>query len=533
MTSQIFSKRINYLGQNCPAQLLSSGKKGIEKESLRVTPEGTLAQTTHPSALGSTLTHPDITTDYSEALLELITPPFEDSTEALQYLHDIHRFVYANIGDEMLWATSMPCIVDGDKSIPIAEYGSSNVGIMKHIYRRGLDVRYGRLMQAISGIHFNYSVPAELWPLLQEYEQDTRPQRAFIDERYMGIARNAMRLEWLLTYLFGNSPAFCKTFLGGSHEPFQELSAHTGYEPYGTSLRMSDIGYKNNSVSGLSVPYDNLESYIAGLDHAVNTPYPPYEALGVIVDGEYQQLNGNILQIANEYYSSVRPKQPTQGNEQPTHALQQRGVQYIEVRVLDVDAFEPAGVGQSQLHFLEMCLLYCLLQDSPTITSQEQAEIDHNQKMASQYGRDPKLQLRRNGDEISLSTWAIEILEEMSSLAELLDRSRQEAEFSNPYSHSLAQQVAAIREPERTPSARMLAEMVQRDESFFRFAMRKSLEHQQLFTSQSLTGEKLDHFQKAATRSLEKQHTIEASDDRSFDAYLAQYFGVGDEPSSD
>jgi len=514
-------KIITYLAENCPASLLSQGKKGIEKESLRVTSDGTLAQTPHPKALGSTLTHPEITTDYSEALLEFVTPPYTEIDDTIQHLYDIHRFVYANSGSEMLWATSMPCIVDGDKSIPIAQYGSSNAGMMKHIYRRGLDVRYGRLMQAISGVHFNYSVPIDLWPILQAYRQDSRPLQTFINEGYMGIARNLLRYEWLITYLFGNSPAFCKTFLGGQHAPFQELNASTGYEPYGTSLRMSDIGYKNQGVPELNVPYDTLDAYVAGLMHAVNTPHPPYEALGIVVNGEYQQLNSHILQIANEYYSSVRPKQPIRPCEQPTHALLHRGVQYIEVRVLDVDAFEPVGVGHAQLHFLETFLLHCLFYDNPTISDQEQVEIDYNQKEAAQHGRDPALQLQREGRKVSLSSWADEIIQEMEPLAELLDHSRPK----KPYTQALAQQRGAIQEPEQTPSARMLAQMTPQDQSFFDFAMTKSLEYQRLFTAQPLQGEPLAAFQAKATDSLVRQAEIEAQDTLSFEAYLAHYFG--------
>jgi len=289
---------------------LRGGGKGLEKESLRVSDAGRLAQTPHPRSLGSALTHPHITTDYSEALLEFVTPPLADVRETLGFLADIHAYVYRHLEDEMLWATSMPCILEGDASIPIAEYGRSNVGMMKHVYRRGLGWRYGRSMQAISGVHFNYSFPTELWPVLQELEHDRRPLRAFTDDWYFRALRNFQRLGWLVPYLFGASPALCKSFLGGRDLGFAEFDAHTFYAPHATSLRLSDIGYKNKNQARIGVTYDGLDDYVATLSHAITTPVPEYERIGVKVDGEWRQLNANILQIENEFYGTIRPKQP-------------------------------------------------------------------------------------------------------------------------------------------------------------------------------------------------------------------------------
>src|SRR5215469_12616115 len=213
--------------------LLRGGGKGLEKESLRVTQAGKLAQTPHPAALGSALTHPHITTDYSEALLEFVTAPFADVNQTLLSLMDIHAFAYQHMDGEMLWATSMPCVLEGDEGIPIARYGRSNVGMMKHVYRRGLGWRYGRAMQTISGVHFNYSFPTPLWPALQRAERDARPARRFQDEWYFRALRNFQRLGWLVPYLFGASPAMCKSFLRGRDLKFAEFDAHTLYEPYG------------------------------------------------------------------------------------------------------------------------------------------------------------------------------------------------------------------------------------------------------------------------------------------------------------
>ncbi|HSN18547.1 MAG TPA: glutamate--cysteine ligase, partial [Gammaproteobacteria bacterium] len=369
--------------------LLRAGGKGLEKESLRVTRDGRLAQTPHPAALGSALTHPHITTDYSEALLEFVTAPFHEVTQTLASLMDIHAFAYEHMGGEMLWATSMPCILEGDAGIPVARYGDSNVGKMKHVYRLGLGWRYGRTMQAISGVHFNYSYPEALWPLLQESEADGRGLREFRDDWYFRALRNFQRVGWLVPYLFGASPAMCKSFLGGRDLKFPEFDPHTLYEPYGTSLRLSDIGYKNSNQARIGVTYNSLADYVSTLSHAIGTPAPDYERIGVKVDGEYRQLNANILQIENEFYGSIRPKQPIESGERATLALKRRGVMYLEVRALDVNAYDPVGTDDSALRFIEALLLLCLLSDSPPTDAAEQAEIGRNQLAVARRGRDP------------------------------------------------------------------------------------------------------------------------------------------------
>ena len=195
---RIAEERLNSLLEENPEIFTRGSLIGIEKESLRVTGDGDIAQTPHPRALGSALTHHCITTDFSEALLEFITPPLGNARDALQYMDDIHRFVYANLDDdELLWATSMPCKVAGDSSVPIAEYGSSNVGTMKNVYRRGLSYRYGRLMQAIAGVHFNYSFPEALWPVLQKLlgNRDSLPR--FVSDSYFALIRSFQRQGWI------------------------------------------------------------------------------------------------------------------------------------------------------------------------------------------------------------------------------------------------------------------------------------------------------------------------------------------------
>ncbi len=502
--------------------LLSGSRLGLEKESLRVAPDGSIAQTPHPAVLGSALTHPHITTDYSEALIEFITPPFTDMRDALWFLRDTQKFVYDRLGREFLWATSMPCVVAGETSIPIARYGRSNAGMMKHVYRRGLGHRYGRTMQVIAGVHFNFSLPEAFWPVYQEHEQERGPLQDFISEHYFALIRNLQRFGWLVPYLFGASPAVCKSFLHGKASSLHELDPSTYYAPYATSLRMGDIGYQNNREKevGIKACYDSLDAYIASLKCAIETPYAGYEKIGVVVNGEYEQLNANILQIENEYYSTVRPKQLLVKDEKPILALKRRGVRYLELRSLDVNAFDPLGINEDQLRFLEAFMLLCLFSRSPPISALERDAIDYNEITSAQRGREPGLLLQRDGRAQRLTDWAAEVLDALEPFCVLLDQQA----GSSAYRNSLAMQREAVRSPERTPSARMLAEMRETREGFYHFARRMSQKHQRYFRALSISDEQLRYFSELAERSLEEQRAMEAADEISFEEYLRRYF---------
>ena len=195
------------------AQRLLGIRRGIEKESLRALPDGALAMTPHPRSLGSALTHPHITTDFSESQVELITGVHKNVDDCLAELQDVQHATLGALGDELLWVSSMPCGLPQDDKIPLGQYGSSNVGQSKTVYRRGLGHRYGRRMQTISGIHYNWSLPD------------------VASEDYFGLIRNFRRHAFLLLYLFGASPAVCSTFVAGRQHQLQALNAHTMYLP--------------------------------------------------------------------------------------------------------------------------------------------------------------------------------------------------------------------------------------------------------------------------------------------------------------
>lgn len=520
---RVFERRLAQLINGGAPQLLQGGRKGVEKESLRVTPEGRIAQSRHPESLGSALTSEHITTDFSEALIELVTPTFTTSWELLQYLCDLHAFVYRHIGEELLWATSMPCAIGDDADIPIAQYGGSNVARMKTIYRQGLAVRYGRMMQAISGVHFNYSFPPPFWEAYAAIRESRSAAQEFISASYFELLRNYHRYGWIVLFLFGVSPAVCSSFLRGRGIAMRELGKGTAYEPWATSLRMSDIGYRNRNQAGLTVSVNSLAHYVRDLTRAISTPHRPYEALGVKVDGEYRQLNANILQIENEYYAFIRPKRVARSGERPTKALLRGGVEYVEVRALDVSAFDPVGVNQNKLRFLEAFLAYCLLRHSPPLESGEQAALDANHLTVAWRGREPGLVLDRDGRPAPLVAWAREILDSMTGICEVLDL----GDPAKPYTTALATQAAKVDDFALTPSARLLHELESTGATFYELALRMSRAHKEYFLElHEPSPGRLGEFAAEAEESWRAQRRIESEDELDFEEYLRRYFAM-------
>jgi glutamate--cysteine ligase len=496
------------------------GRRGIEKESLRITPDGLISQSDHPAPLGSALTHRYITTDYSEALLEFVTPPEHSAWAAMQFLCDIHQFAYQSIGEELLWPFSMPCRLRSEDDIPVARYGSSNVGQMKSIYRRGLWHRYGKYMQVISGIHFNYSVPEQFWSEWAAIEQTEQSMPDLKSDSYLGLVRNVRRLDWLLLYLFGASPAVCKSFLAGQKSHLQEFDSGTCYAEWATSLRMSDLGYQNSNQSALVVSANSLQEYVRDLSAAICTPNPDYVKLGIKRDGEYLQLNANQLQIENEYYSTIRPKRVARPGERPTAALTRAGVEYVELRALDLSPFNPAGIGQPEQKFLEAFLLYCLLSDSPPIDADEQETIRVNRLSIARQGRRPGLHLQSLTGDVNMQQRAREICADMQPLCELLDEGG-----TDGYVASLNAQVAAINTPELTPSAQLLAELRKSAAPFADYGLAVARDYRAYFLGLGPEfNQHNDLFVAERTDSLARQMHTEGADEMDLEAYLARYY---------
>tara|TARA_B100000446_G_scaffold46793_2_gene43104 strand:- start:27 stop:1568 length:1542 start_codon:yes stop_codon:yes gene_type:complete len=495
----------------------------LEKEGLRVDAHGHIAQTAHPHALGSKLTHPHITTDYSEALLEYITPVYSEPKEALAFLSDLHTFTYHHLENEWIWPGSMPSRLSGNDSVPIADYGSSNVGTMKHVYRKGLDVRYGRIMQAIAGVHYNVSLPDDMWHALREMEKATNiPFNDYRSTRYFGMIRHFRRHSWLLLYLFGASPAIDKSFLPNGQVPdkLQPLSDDTYYAPYATTLRMSDLGYQNKVQSQLKICFNSLSNYVNTLRHAISTPWPDYEALGVRNGDEWQQLNANILQIENEYYSDIRPKRVAKHNETPSQALEARGVEYIEVRCLDLNPFDPLGVTESQMRFVDTFLMWCLLSDSPWISDEECDRLDDNRRLVVERGRDPELRLTRNGESVTLPAWGEQIFAEMAEVARLLDA----VEEGEPHAAALEALAPRLKDPSLTPSAQMLARLQEGNGSLSDTLLSMAQAQADKLKATPMLRSREALLAQLIDTSHQQQRDIEEADQESFSEFLESYF---------
>ena len=499
--------------------------RGLEKESLRITPKGKLAQTGHPVGLGSALKHRHITTDYSEALLEFITEPLDNIPALLQQLDDIHRFTYQELAknDERLWPASMPSQLPTDAEIPVARYGSSNSGTMKTIYRVGLGHRYGRSMQTIAGVHYNFSLPDDFWRELQQQEGDSQELQAFKTQRYFALIRNFRRYFWLLVYLFGAAPAVSNSFVDGRKHRLQAFGddTQTQHLPFATSLRMGDLGYQSDAQQSLFVCYNNVTSYLRTLCGAITQSHSAYEAIGVKdTAGNYKQLNTSLLQIENEFYSSIRPKRTTQSGETALQALRLRGVEYIEVRCVDLNPYEPLGVSEEQLRVIDAFLLYCLLSDSPETPEDEYAEWQENQKRIVYAGRDPALTLLRDGNEVAFKDWAHEILERSLDCAKLLDQSY----GGEDYVSAVDKQFAKLSNPQLTPSAQVLADLKTQAKSFFEHTLTLAEAHRKYFSERPLAVDKQEEFKAQAAQSLAAQAKLEQSPQIPFDDYLAKYY---------
>lgn len=518
------SKRLQGLESN-PALLrsLSSIQRGIEKESLRVKPSGILAQSEHPPSLGSALTHPKITTDYSEALLEFITPVSTSITETLRCLEDIHHYSYQQLDQlqETLWANSMPCILGEASSIPVALYGSSNVGKMKTVYRLGLGHRYGRPMQTISGIHYNFSLADTFWLPYRSLLGNNEDITQFKTKQYFALMRNFRRYTPLLVYLFGASPVLDKSFIKNQSHQLEPLGEESFYLPYATSLRMGDLGYQSNAQSALFVCYNSLEQYINTLRKGITKPYPDYEQIGIKdAHGSFKQLNTALLQIENEFYSTIRPKRIAASGEAPINALKRSGVEYIEVRCLDVNPFDAVGISAETMRFLDTFLLYCLLEESPVLLPDACLQTNKNLRKVVNQGRQPNLILTINEQSISFIDWAHNLLEAMQPIAQLLD----ELTGEQPYSASWQKQLDKINHVELTPSAQVLSHLQNQQCSYAEFALQQSRQWHQHFVSQPLASATQQSFIELAKHSLAQQASIEQTDTIGFDDYLANYY---------
>ncbi|WP_227428955.1 glutamate--cysteine ligase [Psychrobacter sp. I-STPA6b] len=507
---------------------LDGMQRGIEKEGLRMQPDGFLAQTPHPSSLGSKLTHPYITTDYSESLLELITAPKTSTVDTLTMLRELHILVAQALdkNNELMWPLSMPCMLASqDENIPLADYGTSNIGKLKTLYRNGLGVRYGRRMQTIAGLHYNLSFADELFIAWQQHESSqaelatTESLADFKNHKYLALIRNFKRLSSLVLYLTGASPAVCPCFLTGRQHDLALLNKTTYYKPYATSLRMGKLGYTNSVQDQLDIRYNTLPEYIKGLRAAIDTPFAQFSQLGLENDaGEPIQINDHILQIENEYYSPIRPKQIAQTNEAPSDALERRGIAYVEFRAIDLDPYSDIGIRLSTACFLEVLALYCLLTDSPELLPDEDALLAENLERVVNSGREPNLSILTKQGEVNFEQWMLSHLENMLPLATLLDARNK----NNHYRTALTLMLGRATHTESTLSAQILAD-TERLGSTWKLGHQLAEQHHQSLMAQTLSPNTQAKYEVLAEKSWMQQEELEQADAPDFQTFLQAY----------
>jgi len=516
-----FQQRIQFLSEH-PESFIEFGR-GIERETLRVNVNGKLSQEPHPAAYGRALTHSSITTDFSESLLEFITPVSKNVNELFNYLEDIHHHVVMNLPKEQyLWPMSMPCYVESEDHVELAQFGTSNIGRMKTTYRQGLKNRYGSMMQIISGVHYNFSLPAAFWDTWGELHNSPLTGQDAQSAGYMGLIRNYLRYGWVIPYLFGASPAICKSFLQGKETKFdfKETGKGTIYLPYATSLRLSDLGYTNSSQSGLNICYNDLDSYLDSVRVALSKKDPKFIEMGIVKNGEYLQLNDNILQIENELYSSIRAKRVQNSDETPSQALKARGIEYIEIRSLDVNPFSKLGITQEQAHFLDLFLTWCASIESPSLSQQEYQLCASNFDDVVIRGRDPELTLSIADKTLDVAGWGEWLNAQLSEMAILLDKNSDK----NCYQNAMLHISPRFEKPEDTSSARILDRIISSKGDNGSLALQLSKEYKTELEQQEYTIWSDDVFAKQKEDSIEEQRNIEAADTLSFPDFLANYF---------
>lgn len=488
-------------------------RQGVERECLRVNSDGTTSKKAHPVELGSKLTHSLITTDYSENLLEFITKVHSNTNALLSELETIHAFTQKNIGSELLWSNSMPSSLPIDSQIPLADYGKSNVGKLKTLYRKGLGFRYGRSMQSIAGVHYNFSLSDNFWELRKKQERSELSISDYKNEQYFRLIRNFQRNKWILVYLFGASPVVDKSFLDGKKHDLELLNKDTYYSPNGTSLRMGGLGYTSSAQSEIGICYNNVQNYIQTLEQARLSSFGEYEKIGLKTNGEYNQLNTNLLQIDNEFYSTVRPKNIAKSNESALKALHYRGIEYVEIRLIDIDPFSPVGISTERIHFLHLFLLWCLSESPSPISDSECAELNFNFKEAVLNGRSKSPKLRKGEQEVSLNDYLEDILNQIDSFSKGIQK------LEPLYGVALDMQLRKVQEKDQLPSQKMINELG--EGSFIKYGIEKSQKFSQDY---KIKIEDEKKFEKYSLESLELQTKIEKNDSQTFDEYLVDYF---------
>ena len=481
--------------------------RGIEKESLRVKNNAQLSQRNHPKELGSSLTNKFITTDFSEALIELVTPTFNSVDEVYEFLLDLHIFTAnAMESDEVLWSNSMPCFIGDESEIRVAEYGSSNIGKLKNIYRKGLRVRYGSIMQCVAGIHYNFSIDDDS---LRLFNKDLNKETK--SDIYLGLIRNFKRNFWFLLYFFGASPIFDKSFVLGRSHSIKNTNKSDLYDEYATSLRMSEVGYQSYHQKALDIKYNSLDSFIESLKKGIFEEYEVFKSLGLYDENnERQQISSGILQIENELYDSIRPKRKGASETRPIELLSTQGIEYVEVRGIDLSPNTLTGISKSEMRLLDVFLIHCLITESKSVSQSEYDEMNKNYVTAIHSGSDLDQKLSFNGSELSIRNKISNISEELLLIAKELNSI--DPEFEKSVSDCLNME---------NKSRQLLNNILGSDNSFTENILQESINKMNSLKGAKLKNEAILENERFASIELHKE--IEAKKGVELNKYVEQY----------
>lgn len=472
-------------------------ERGIEKESLRVTKNGYISNKKHPETLGSSYTNPSITTDFAESLIEIVTPTYISVDELYEKLKIIHIFINQNLKDgEMLWPFSMPPKIEDEAKINIATYGKTNMGRLKHVYRKGLAIRYGKTMQCVSGIHYNFSISDKSLQHLGYSSQNEK------NKAYLNLIRNFKRLFWFVLIEFGNSPVVDKSFVAGRANDLDILNESDLFKPYATSLRMSDIGYQSKAQKNLNFKYNDLDAFLSELKNAIINPYSDFEKLGLKDnDDKFHQISNGILQIENELYDCIRPKRAGQSGQRPYELLKEQGIQYVEVRGIDINPGEAIGISKDHIRILDLLLIYCLITPSQKMTDIEKIQIEQQDISVIKSGRNPNLKVLYKDKEMPISLAREELIKDLGQLA---------LEFEDKAFIDAIKSLGSFKKNKFNQT-----------ESFHDYGIKKTIENYQ--TINSFSNMDVGLCEKEASDSLKEFDRINQKQEIAFDEFVNSY----------
>ena len=504
---------LSLLADKGDINLQDSISRGIEKESLRVSKDNTISSADHPASLGSALTNKYITTDFSEALLELITPTHSSVENALNNLNEICKFVVTET-PETIWPSSIPCKIENENSIRLADYGTSNAGLLKTLYRSGLSYRYGSMMQTVSGIHYNFSFSDKFFESLRGNED----LQSFKNKSYLSLIRNFRRNAWMILYLFGSSPVVPKTFITDRKNFLQELNQDDLFLEYATCLRMSELGYMSKAQDNLHIAYNDINEYLKDLKNALTKEHKRYGEVGTIKDGKRIQINTSIIQIENEYYSSIRPKRVTPTGERPINVLRNEGIDYVEIRALDNNSFLPTGIDEDTSYFLEAYLIGCFFGEDKKSTENEIKELLMNWGNVVKEGRNPNLKLLKNKEKVSIKDSGMAVIDSLRNIFEQMPPEMNE--YVKKVFKSLDQQEKKFNNASLTPSGKIVTDLRNNNKTWEELNLELAKQH-----SDSLEeiGMDLSYLSEEAQISLEKFKELGKYSEEEFDVYLDKF----------